>query len=568
MPTKIAHNQLNTQILHPEDFGFASANTAAQNKSALQYAIASASRPCKIQLPAGIFNITPDIDMGNYVIGIQGAGPYATALSMSGGTKCFYSNLAQFEYFTLKDMGFFATSTDYAFYAEGVNHTLIENVLATGFDVEALYLGGYSNDVVGCHLYSNPGSGLNIAGTCNNVNVVRNRIYANGGIGLIIASTSTDAGLQINVEQNAIEQNAVAGILARNTKALNLNDNYFERNSVTGYTFAAPETINIAADIILLASASNVLTITDGQQNKGPTISGNHSTPNGSAGVGTANLDGFIFTNWADSLTVENNQMFDDSMVDSMVCLYANRAYSKIEGKLNLRNNSQNTVGYKGTRDANTEHLNSTHLIDIDTSENKRNYANKNFLTWGVLSGSTGTLVRAGNFYNGQPSFSLTDGDIQWGNQLDLLNVYQELRGKWVYFGMWVNDQGSNSNVRMYIDGQSSRSDTPAGGFAEWQFQSVLQYIDVAATTLGYGMKKVGTGGGHLVNNPILTVVGNSFDDFPTILPEWESTAAPTTGTWVVGDRVRRNPPVAGQPKGWSCTVAGTPGTWVSEGNL
>lgn len=47
-----------------------------------------------------------------------------------------------------------------------------------------------------------------------------------------------------------------------------------------------------------------------------------------------------------------------------------------------------------------------------------------------------------------------------------------------------------------------------------------------------------------------------------------QATAAPTTGTWVVGDTVMRYPPVAGQPKGWVCTVAGTPGTWVSLGNL
>jgi hypothetical protein len=45
-------------------------------------------------------------------------------------------------------------------------------------------------------------------------------------------------------------------------------------------------------------------------------------------------------------------------------------------------------------------------------------------------------------------------------------------------------------------------------------------------------------------------------------------TAAPTNGTWVVGDHCRNSTPSVGQPKGWFCTVAGTPGTWVSEGNL
>lgn len=45
-------------------------------------------------------------------------------------------------------------------------------------------------------------------------------------------------------------------------------------------------------------------------------------------------------------------------------------------------------------------------------------------------------------------------------------------------------------------------------------------------------------------------------------------TAAPTTGTWAVGDMTINSSPAVGQPKGWRCTVLGTPGTWVSEGNL
>jgi len=45
-------------------------------------------------------------------------------------------------------------------------------------------------------------------------------------------------------------------------------------------------------------------------------------------------------------------------------------------------------------------------------------------------------------------------------------------------------------------------------------------------------------------------------------------TAAPATGTWIVGSRVFNSAPAVGSPKSWVCTVAGTPGTWVSEGNL
>jgi len=52
-------------------------------------------------------------------------------------------------------------------------------------------------------------------------------------------------------------------------------------------------------------------------------------------------------------------------------------------------------------------------------------------------------------------------------------------------------------------------------------------------------------------------------------------TAAPTTGTWNLGDKVRNSAPSelgsAGSKyviDGWICTVAGTPGTWLQQRTL
>ncbi|NYE07277.1 hypothetical protein F4694_004062 [Bacillus niacini] len=45
-------------------------------------------------------------------------------------------------------------------------------------------------------------------------------------------------------------------------------------------------------------------------------------------------------------------------------------------------------------------------------------------------------------------------------------------------------------------------------------------------------------------------------------------TAAPTTGTWAVGDIYYNTAPVAGGKVGWICTTAGTPGTWKSFGAI
>ena len=45
---------------------------------------------------------------------------------------------------------------------------------------------------------------------------------------------------------------------------------------------------------------------------------------------------------------------------------------------------------------------------------------------------------------------------------------------------------------------------------------------------------------------------------------EMQAGAAPTAGTWAVGNRVEHQAPAVGNPTGWNCTVAGTPGTWVA----
>ncbi|MGG5736888.1 hypothetical protein [Bacillus cereus group sp. IBL03679] len=42
----------------------------------------------------------------------------------------------------------------------------------------------------------------------------------------------------------------------------------------------------------------------------------------------------------------------------------------------------------------------------------------------------------------------------------------------------------------------------------------------------------------------------------------------PTLGTWEVGDKIEKFPPVAGKEEGWKCIVDGTPGVWKSYGQI
>jgi hypothetical protein len=46
------------------------------------------------------------------------------------------------------------------------------------------------------------------------------------------------------------------------------------------------------------------------------------------------------------------------------------------------------------------------------------------------------------------------------------------------------------------------------------------------------------------------------------------ASAAPTTGTWFVGDLTWNVAPVAGGTPGWVCTAAGVPGTWKAMANI
>lgn len=53
---------------------------------------------------------------------------------------------------------------------------------------------------------------------------------------------------------------------------------------------------------------------------------------------------------------------------------------------------------------------------------------------------------------------------------------------------------------------------------------------------------------------------------FNNVFQSYRQAAAPTTGTWAVGEIVYNNAPATAGYIGWVCTVAGTPGTWKPFG--
>jgi len=555
-------------VVYVNDFGLSSSATATANKAAFVAAIASLTRPSRLVVAQGFYNIAPDINLGGNVVGIEGAGKYATYFSCAAGGALFSeSDTTSVDSFNYCNFGIDGAGV----LSEGIrtlktNHSRFENLLITNTTSSGLHIGGYSDDIIGCDIFSNGGNGIYLEGTLNNVNVFRNKIYANGATGVLVASSDNTAGLSINIMFNDIEQNAQAGIIAFNTKALNIFGNYFERNAANGYTYSSPESILIRADIHLLASNAIAIDRSTSYSNKCATVMGNHQT---AIGVGTSqpNLDGFIFTSYANNLRVENNQLYDTTKVNGLVAIYMNNVYSAIDTQCKISGNSTNAINMIGTYNAGQQVFDSSHLLQISPSVLPSNYADSNYFDWGILGGSTGILSKTSNHWRNTDTWQMTDGDAIQGFAIDL-TVFQELRGQWIWFGIWSNDQGSNTNAKLYCGGTSNRSSTPAGGTAAWQMNSVLYYVPTSATTLYCAVQKVGTGSPLLINSPVVAIVGNPYSSFTPTPITYLKGAAPTTGTWNVGDRVKNITPTVGQPKAWVCTVAGTPGTWVSEGNL
>ena len=71
-----------------------------------------------------------------------------------------------------------------------------------------------------------------------------------------------------------------------------------------------------------------------------------------------------------------------------------------------------------------------------------------------------------------------------------------------------------------------------------------------------------------ILTDPNTVVIDNSAPGANTFIKSWlgASTAAPSTGTYSVGDIIYNSAPVAGGFIGWVCTTAGTPGTWKTFG--
>ncbi|MGZ5029066.1 MAG: glycosyl hydrolase family 28-related protein [Methylobacter sp.] len=569
------------EMISVKDFG-AVGDGAADDTAAIQAAINSATSGMTVFFPAGFYKITATINLPNtYILRLVGQGMYASRIYATASmSKIFTTNAAViYDTFEIKDLGFLCNSlAGSAFVCEQLIHSLIDRVLVTGATSTAIRINnGYNNTIQNCIFTGNAGNALDISGANNNnINVRQNQIYSNTGYGIIAAD-----GLNINIVGNGIETNTLAGIIAYDVKALNIEGNYFERNSATGVAFSAPEVLTVKADIFIL-SGGKVLTYTSGQTVECCRIVGNHFTPYGTGNIPTAGLsiDCNIFSTAIDKMTVENNQIYDITKITGLIGTYNNNNNSLVMGA-KVGKNSANSLVFLGTGNIQFAIKSGHNALFDDTIASiiPHNYASQDLNLYSIISGTTGTLVKSSQrLAKDYPAWELSTGDHIYGYTISL-SSFPELKGNYVWFGVYYRIQdatGTGFQLRLSDgittstdnDGTVTETITTAG---TWVFKSVAKLISPSSTSLVIMMSRTGGAGNPVVvAMPVLTMMGNDLSRFPvpTQPPVMYGSAAPTTGNWLLGERVINSSPAVGQPKAWTCTVAGSPGTWVSEGNL
>ncbi|EET5623516.1 right-handed parallel beta-helix repeat-containing protein [Escherichia coli] len=562
------YEKLSVDLVTLSDYGFKVGNTGAKNKAAFQKAIDDATLPTEIVIPEGVFIVDPGITIKNTVTMIRGAGAYQSRIFSTGTAAPIITQqdgvitFCEFRDFGLDGNGYAANGISLT----EANHIKIENIDVVNTNNNAILVNGYSIDIIGCRLFQNTGNGINVGGHCNNINIINNRIYGNGAGGVLLTPAYAEGGMSVRVNGNDIEQNKFYGLLAYGVKGLNLDANYWERNGEIGYPYSVPESITVRADIHLIAN--NFTLIPDlSKINDTVSIRGNQQTAIGYASA-LPNQDGFIFTNYAKNLTIENNQLLDASKVNNLLAMYHNNLSSKVTDRIYLANNTVNSIGYVGSYDPATQNPDTAHLIDIANRELTANYLDRNMLLWTAASGTTGTLIKTQNIYAGNYSFLVTTGDRVWGRTIDL-NKSPELKGKFVWFGAWVNDQGTASKLMFIVNGAGQTDSTaPLAGNGKWRYVSCGVYIYETDTAINVGIRNYGSGN-VLINSPSLCVYGMPSNALQVEKTTFYLSSVPTSGFWDIGERVINSAPASGQPKAWTCNIPGGPGiySFLSEGN-
>lgn len=209
--------------------------------------------------------------------------------------------------------------------------------------------------------------------------------------------------------------------------------------------------------------------------------------------------------------------------------------------------------------------------IEYDEAE-KIELTEADFNKWTLVSGSGGTWQRSSTVFDLNPNALvweieyLSSGESgRFGFQIDM-DDYPNLQGMFGEFVIYAKSP-NDPYINTYVNGVS---DTPSESTTDWiPYRTIFRFP--VKGVVDFSVTKVGASGTVQFACPVVRELGGitkELCDERTEMKYFRGSAAPTVGTWKVGDIVYDTTPSASGNIGWVCVTAGSPGTWKSFGTI
>lgn len=513
-----------------------------------------------LYFPAGTYLTNTAISIGHnttsvFAITIKGDS-YNKSMIKAGASMTSVFNFAdagQNERFEFRDL--YINANGYA--ASGIksamiDHTLFYRVRIIGATTAAFSIGyGWDNDIVECEGSSNTGDGLNLTVNNNNaVNIINSKFFFNDGWGI-----KALGGYDLRIQGCTIETNKKGGIyLVLGCNAATIKGNYFESNAQTGFTFVTPAQ-TVKADIVVNGSGSETA-MSFAFPARGIDISNNSFS--------NAYADEAIRMCGVYGANIMGNALNTSTSAENLSAVYCDSTICHAES-VTLRANQGFTL------EVEAENIVTSRPMQFSTWDSDQvkniNYFSDNFFSWLNTGGGGGTIARSSTKYDGQDVVEITGAASTdtWGISLDPA-LYPELAGQLVYVAVACATSATDAGSIVYAGGLSNTTSVNSTtAYRQIEMQCQMPASGGAAQTFRFRKLNGAVGTIAYFSKPVVARVGAPYKLFyprSWVKPAWSTTAAPTTGTWAVGDTVLNSAPTAGAAYGWECVSAGTPGTW------
>lgn len=297
--------------------------------------------------------------------------------------------------------------------------------------------------------------------------------------------------------------------------------------------------------------------------------------------LGGANNDASftpILMTYADGVTIENNSVPEGAAAPATGYVFLDADLGGSVSNCVVRDNHIGTDNTAADFAANKV-FNISHLwAEYNNSLEDARYvpftpANLNtdrgFLGGWTQTPGSGSIVRGVDIMGG-PGFLFTSGNPNESKVEQTFSIPTSFQGKFVTMAVPVQlSAGAYSASSIYKitpNGTGAAAvQNDLGADTDPRIRYLTVFIPADATTLAVLIQTAGAGNNYVIGVPCIYIGAKRWYNNGNIDP-WLAAAAPSTGTWKVGDQVWNSAAPSGGAPGWVCTTA--PATFKAMGNL